>query len=173
MKRWLSIAVLTVIVVLIWVYNEQHPPKSVRLAATWMQPYWRVSLGEEGPNWVRLIELKNIGEKPIVASAIAFAGDKPSAKLMEFMANYASSESDLNPGEVRETTVGSWDDPAKGLRYMAFSCTAAELRRRLDLRARYPLIQMLWPLPSYIFDIPANDPKPGEQFEALPLPDKP
>jgi hypothetical protein len=63
-------------------------------------------------------------------------------------------------------------DPAKGVRYMAFSCTAAELRRRCDLRRRYPLIKMLWPLPYCTFDIPPSRTKVGKGFETPVLPER-
>ena len=37
-------------------------------------------------------------------------------------------------------------------------CSSAELKRRLDMRVRYPIVKFLWSLPYYVLDVAEYDP---------------
>jgi hypothetical protein len=162
MKRWAFIALLTIAVALAWRYQQQ-PRTTARLTATWLGPDWAEARSGGRIDWNRRIHLKNTGERDFIATVYGFAGKDPKQTFVEGKARDAIGAIDLGPGEAVATGVWSPDNPAQGVQVMAFSCSAVELKRRINLRARYPVCKILWPLPYYILHV--GEYKPPETTE--------
>jgi hypothetical protein len=164
MKRWIILVLLASIVgTTVWILQQQQSQATgqlTRLSVAWLDSTWGYATGPRSAAWNRRIYLKNPTDQQLVAMVYVFANAKPSTAFVEQSARSASQTIDLGPEEAVATGVWSSEDPARGVRVMAFPCSAAELGRRLQLRQRYPLLKFLWPLTYEILQVGGFTAKP-------------
>ena len=155
MKRWINLALVAAVVVsAAWISQQSRPTgKMARLSVAWLDQDWRKVQRAGIPAWNRRVHLKNPADQDFVGTVHVFVGEKPTTTFIEQSARSACQTIDLGPGEALATAVWSAENPAKEAHVIAFSCSTAELKRRLKLRQRYPLAKILWPLPYQVLQV--------------------
>jgi hypothetical protein len=152
-------------------HRESQRSALVRITAIWLEPGWSdyPVAQSEVAYYCRQLLFINGGEFARNRQRFTFLGSKPresrlersAAELVRFdeLFNFPLQPSPVNsPARVISDPQDSTTD---GLQVFIFTCTTPELKRRLDLRKRYPAFKIFWPLPYEILDIAEFDPSFG------------
>ena len=150
MRRFfLSIVLIGLVALSIWAALTERK-SAFGPTVKWRDEGWAEARVGSNVSWNRKIQVTNTGSEPCIGEVYCFVGEKPSDAFLEACAARAVAAINLEPGETVATGVWCNDKPAADVKVLAFSCSAAELERKRDMRRRYPVLKRFLSLPHKV-----------------------